>query len=96
MSATGAGHPLAALRVLVQQARAHVADLGEHSAHPAVRRVVNAVERLAIDVAEAADHVPEVTSTRHDVVVVPDTPYDPDFWHGADDEGVGGYRPHYR
>jgi hypothetical protein len=27
-----------------------------------------------------------------DRVVVPDTPYDPALWHGADDEGVGGYK----
>jgi hypothetical protein len=27
-----------------------------------------------------------------DLVVVPDTPYDPALWLGADDEGVGGAR----
>jgi hypothetical protein len=25
-------------------------------------------------------------------IVVPDTPYRPDMWHGADDEGLGGRR----
>jgi len=29
-----------------------------------------------------------------DIVVVPDTPYDPALWLGADDEGVGDVRGH--
>ncbi|XVV00202.1 hypothetical protein ACQPW3_22400 [Actinosynnema sp. CA-248983] len=65
---------------------------------PAVRRVVNTVERLEIDLAELIQST-ESTATdsrtmtdQRSVVVVPDTPYDPGFWRGADDEGVGGHR----
>ncbi|WP_367139053.1 hypothetical protein [Saccharothrix sp. HUAS TT1] len=84
-----------ALRALVEQARTHTAALRRHSAHPAVRRLVGDVERLAADVDEAASSLP-VTARDLDreVVVVPDTPYDPALWHGADDEGVGGHRRH--
>jgi hypothetical protein len=49
------------------------------------------------EVAEVAGApVPPAPRRRDDLVTVPDTPYAPDFWHGADDEGVGGHRPHYR
>ncbi|MBA0125672.1 hypothetical protein H0B56_08990 [Haloechinothrix sp. YIM 98757] len=64
---------------------------------PAVRRLVNDVERLNIDVEEfegsGSDRVapPRTPADRSEVVVVPDTPYDPSLWEDADDEGVGGY-----
>ena len=61
---------------------------------PAVRRIVNDVDRLDIDVADLA-HLPPVptqASGPPDVVKIPDTPYDPAFWKGANDEGVGGYQ----
>lgn len=60
-----------------------------------VRRLINDVDRLDID---AADLEPTPTTATHgpvdqyEVVVVPDTPYDPSLWQGADDEGVGGYQ----
>ncbi|WP_298181902.1 hypothetical protein [Saccharomonospora sp.] len=62
---------------------------------PAVRRIINDVDRLDIDVAELAQLSP--LSTRGDgkpvdVVKISDTPYDPALWKGADDEGVGGYQ----
>ncbi|WP_026361086.1 hypothetical protein [Amycolatopsis nigrescens] len=61
-----------------------------------VRRLANDVERLDID-ANELDEAPPVPAQpkavdREEVVVVPDTPYDPSLWHGADDEGVGGYQ----
>lgn len=31
--------------------------------------------------------------TEHEVVEVPDTPYEPSWWRGADDEGLGGQAP---
>jgi hypothetical protein len=55
------------------------------------------VERLDIDAAEFAG-APTPLKQRDgpggkpDIVVVPDTPYDPALWLGADDEGVGGVR----
>lgn len=62
----------------------------------AVRRLANDLERLDIDAGDLdqatpvpAQHTP---ADRSDVVVVPDTPYDPSLWEGADDEGVGGYQ----
>jgi hypothetical protein len=61
---------------------------------PVVRRLVNDLERLDIDVDEldTARPVPQQQKPdRSEVVVVPDTPYDPSLWQGADDEGVGGY-----
>lgn len=66
-----------------------------------VRRLSNDVERLDIDVAEVAGERSAAGSTprarpvpREETVVVSDTPYDPDLWKGADDEGVGGYHQH--
>lgn len=61
-----------------------------------VRRLINDLERLDIDAGDLdqttpvpAQHAPR---DRSEVVVVPDTPYDPSLWEGADDEGVGGYQ----
>lgn len=62
---------------------------------PAVRRLRNDIERPKIDPSEptTASVAPAPRGqTDHVVVVVPGTPYDPDLWRGADDEGVGGYR----
>lgn len=64
---------------------------------PAVRRLANDVERIDIDADEFAGApttpAPRQPAMAHgEVVVVPDTPYDPDLWRGADDEGVGGYQ----
>ncbi|TQM83737.1 hypothetical protein FHX81_6164 [Saccharothrix saharensis] len=89
---------VSALRALIEQAQAHVESLRRASRdHPGVRRLVNDLDRLAIDVDEVAGTavVPAPTPPA-EPVPVPDTPYAPDFWHGADDEGVGGYRPFYR
>ncbi|MER7014450.1 hypothetical protein ABT324_23740 [Saccharopolyspora sp. NPDC000359] len=56
-----------------------------------VRRLRNAVERLELDLAVEC---PSGCGQRRagEVVVVPDTPYDPDLWRDADDEGIGGFR----
>jgi hypothetical protein len=68
---------------------------GRYGDIPAVRRLVNDIERLDIDSGEFSSTpsapVPR-TSAEQEVVVVPDTPYDPAIWQGADDEGVGGYQ----
>ncbi|GAA2968145.1 hypothetical protein [Actinokineospora diospyrosa] len=77
------------LRQCVGALRARYGDV------PAVRRLVNDIERIDIDVADFTT-TPTAPIPRRpepaDVVVVPDTPYDPALWHGADDEGVGGYQ----
>ncbi|NHD18040.1 MULTISPECIES: thioesterase [Actinopolyspora] len=31
--------------------------------------------------------------SEHEIVEVPDTPYEPSWWRGADDEGLGGQVP---
>lgn len=64
---------------------------------PAVRRLVNDVERLDIDAdeLEGAPPVPEQQTAEPSPVgkiMLDDTPYDESLWEGADDEGVGGYR----
>jgi hypothetical protein len=62
----------------------------------AIQRLANDVERLGIDATELPDGTlppaPRGPINEHDVVVVPDTPYDPELWRGADDEGIGGHR----
>lgn len=63
---------------------------------PAVRRLINDIERLDIDADEfeGTHPVPQESTTRanrSDVVMMSDAPYDPSLWVDADDEGVGGY-----
>ena len=66
-----------------------------YGATAAVRRLVNDVERLDIDVEDVVERPTPIVSPRRqgdppDVVPVPDAPYDPSLWRDADDEGVGG------
>jgi hypothetical protein len=60
----------------------------------AVRRLVNDVDRLDIDAGDLDSPVPAEPRpvSPGQVVKIPDGPYDPSLWQGADDEGVGGYR----
>ena len=77
------------LRLCVASLRSRYGDT------PAVRRLDNDVERIGIDAGDLADHPVAPTQrgpATHEVVHIPDTPYDPALWHGADDEGVGGYQ----
>lgn len=80
-------HELAELRRLIARLRSQVNSI--RTGDPALRRVVNDVERLEIDVAELVGAPPRTEAA---VVMVPDTPYDPTFWRDADDEGIGGHR----
>ncbi|GAA3851289.1 hypothetical protein GCM10022243_16310 [Saccharothrix violaceirubra] len=82
---------LGRLRQCVGGMRARYGDIA------AVRRLVNDLERLDIDVTELGelDDAPrprEAPRVGREVVVVPEAPYDPRLWHDADDEGLGGYR----
>ncbi|PRY39616.1 hypothetical protein [Umezawaea tangerina] len=65
-----------------------------HGDHAVIRRLVNGVERLEIDAADLPNLVPVPGYAPDEVVYVPDAPYDPDLWSNADDEGIGGRRPH--
>lgn len=96
-----AGTEHVALNRAIGQLRQCVNDLrSRYGDTTDVRRLANDVERLDID---AADLVARPTPPKQrdgrggkpEVVVVPDTPYDPALWHGADDEGVGGVRRHH-
>src|ERR1043165_4682123 len=65
----------------------------KYGAIPAVRRLVNDVERMDIDTAEfrsepTAPQPRRPQVSEHEVVGVPDTPYDPAMWRGSDDEFV--------
>jgi hypothetical protein len=85
---------LADLRRVIGQLRSSVGALrGRYGDCAAVRRISNDVERLDIDVAELSTMPTPRQSgeaTDDETVIVPDTPYDPSLWLGADDEGVGG------
>jgi hypothetical protein len=83
---------IAELRQCVGQLRSQYGDSAE------VRRLANDVDRLGIDAEDFAGlPTPRFPRTPHggkpEKVVVPDTPYDPALWRGADDEGVGGIQP---
>ncbi|HEX3786824.1 MAG TPA: hypothetical protein VHW44_03100 [Pseudonocardiaceae bacterium] len=89
---------LADLRQCIGTLRSRYGDSVE------VRRLANDLERLGID-ADAFAGLPAprtpvsagpVRGGKPEKIVVPDTPYDPELWRGADDEGVGGIQPHHR
>jgi hypothetical protein len=88
---------LADLQRALAQLRGSVGALrSRYGDTPAVRRIRNDLERLDIDVAELSDVLPaqrRSTESAEDVVIVPDTPYDPSLWRDADDEGLGGRAP---
>ncbi|MER7010813.1 hypothetical protein ABT324_05220 [Saccharopolyspora sp. NPDC000359] len=87
---------LAELHRLLAQLRSSVGALrARYGDAPAVRRLHNDVERLDIDVADLSSAMPAQRrgAESDDVVVVPDTPYDPSLWRDADDEGLGGRAP---
>ena len=81
-------------RVLAQLRSSASALRARYGDDAAVRRINNDLERLDIDAAELAAVVPaprwEQGVGGGEIVMVPDTPYDPALWEGADDEGIGG------
>ncbi|MCW4353844.1 hypothetical protein ONR57_11095 [Hoyosella sp. YIM 151337] len=61
---------------------------------PSVRRLVNDLERMSIDIDDFEQSRPAPVTQpapQAERIVVPDTPYDDSLWDGVDDEGVGGY-----
>ncbi|SHF39175.1 hypothetical protein [Streptoalloteichus hindustanus] len=87
---------MAALHRAMGELRQRVGELrSRYGDVPPVRRLVNDVERLDIDVADLGGlptaPAPRTEGKGPEIVHVPDTPYDPKLWHDADDEGVGGY-----
>ncbi|GAA4870340.1 hypothetical protein [Saccharopolyspora cebuensis] len=86
---------LAELRRTLNQLRSGVGALRtRYGDVPGVRRLSNDLDRFDIDLADlsAAMPVPRRSVEAEDVVLVPDTPYDPELWRDADDEGIGGRR----
>lgn len=81
-------------RVLAQLRTSANALRNRYGDDPTVRRIQNDLERLDIDAAELAASVPsprrEAGVGQGEMVVVPDTPYDPSLWEDVDDEGIGG------
>ena len=95
-----ATNDLTALHRAIGQLRQCVAELRTtYGDSTDVRRLTNDVDRLDIDAADLAGRPTppkprDPSGGKPEVVVVPDTPYDPALWLGADDEGVGGVRHH--
>lgn len=70
---------------------------GHYGDAAAVQRIANDLERLEIDAKDLSKVLPKQRGSDlrdSDIVMVPDTPYDPALWQEADDEGIGGYRRH--
>ncbi|PXW98888.1 hypothetical protein [Mycolicibacterium moriokaense] len=53
-------------------------------------RLVNDVDRLDIDAGELDQYRASVDQRAAEKFAVSDMQYDPEFWRGIDDEGVGG------
>jgi hypothetical protein len=86
---------LAELRRTLGQLRQCVGALrSRYGDSSAVRRLANDLDRLDIDAGDLETPIPVQPKPidRSEVVKIPDGPYDPSLWQGADDEGVGGYQ----
>ena len=82
--ATAAGH-VSALRDAVASLQAHVGETVD------LMRLRDDIARLRADlrlIARACglDDVPQVPGEK---IYIPEGDYDPSFWQGADDEGIG-------
>jgi hypothetical protein len=80
----------------IEELRARIVDARTaYGEIPAVRRLVNDVERLSIAASEldlASDIAPPpAASFAATKIGIDDTPPDPAMWRDADDEGVGGF-----
>jgi hypothetical protein len=88
---------LAELRRTIGQLRQCVGALrSRYGDASAIRRLANDVERLDIDLCELETPIPPQKRApelidRSQIVKIPEGPYDPSLWQGADDEGIGGY-----
>ena len=91
---------LAELHELIGNLRRCVTSLrARYGDAPAMRRIVNDAERmlndidrLDIDAAELEMRGSPAHPRAAEKVSIPDTDYASDFWHGVDDEGLGGSR----
>ncbi len=89
VDASALNHAVQSLAHAVQAIAVQAGDV------PAVRRLLNDVERIRLD-ADDAKHLHPVAAVRP-LETIPDTPYDESMWKDVDDEGLGGFhRPHAR
>lgn len=87
------------LQQLIAGLRACVTSLvATYGDCPAIRRVVNDAEyilngirRLEIDI-EELEVKGVLAQARRQMIQIPDTQYDHDFWRDVDHEGIGGLR----
>ena len=56
---------------------------------PAVRRLLNDVERIRLDAADCIGL--QAVPAPREMEIIPDTPYDEAMWKDVDDEGLGGF-----
>jgi hypothetical protein len=54
-------------------------------------RIINGIERLDIDV-EELELTRGIAQAARQMIQIPDTDYDHDFWRDVDHEGIGGSR----
>lgn len=81
-------------RALVELERAVGRLQAHHAETLGVRRLVSDVRRLIEDLDEIGDLPPATAGPTAETRLhyVSDTPYPPDLWRDADDEGLGGRR----
>jgi uncharacterized protein YlxW (UPF0749 family) len=54
-----------------------------------MRRVRADAEHLRDGLAQLRESAPDAVAGRPEMVTIPDAPYDPKLWSGAEDEGLG-------
>lgn len=82
---------LAAVTAALERLDAAVATLREQYGDTlGMRRLTGDVRRLSDDLAELGDPSPGLIPRQPTTLeAIPDEPYDPSMWVGADDEGLG-------
>jgi hypothetical protein len=83
----------AELHEMIGSLRRRVTSLAsQYGDSPTMRRIVNDIDRLDIDIDEL-ELTRGVSPRRQsqEKIAIPDTEYGRDFWQDVDDEGVGGH-----
>ncbi|WP_328455645.1 hypothetical protein [Amycolatopsis sp. NBC_00438] len=87
------GDALALARRKATELRRAVQSLHRiHGDTHSMRRLLSDLEWIDAGLRELPPSAAREGIEALDRIVVPDTPYRPDMWHGADDEGLGGRR----
>lgn len=90
MSATSASESRAAVAAAITTLDSAVAHLRRaYGDTLGVRRLTSDVNRLREDLDELGEPRPDHQAVDGPLETIPDTPYDPDMWKGAEDEGLG-------